>query len=173
MSAGLTKYNIPHTEEELKSLIKLLQFEDSDSLTRLERYANGHLFPLFSENKHPILSKIASYLGVTPSDMVILDTFNRRVLEITTLSHSRNCLLYVDAEQSYMQRGLDSIAHQLTHRFNRDDKVIIINGFQQYLKRMERQVPLEIECAKKLGYNLGIKLIRGAYMNEERRLAKE
>lgn len=33
-------------------------------------------------------------------------------------------------------------------------------------------MPLEIQTAKKLGYNLGIKLIRGAYMNEERRLAK-
>ena len=38
---------------------------------------------------------------------------------------------------------------------------------------MERQVPLEIECSKRLGYNLGIKLIRGAYMNEERTLAKK
>lgn len=79
----------------------------------------------------------------------------------------------MDAEQSYMQRLLDSIAHQLTHQFNRGDKVIIMNGFQQYLKRMERQVPLEIEAAKRLNYNLGIKLIRGAYMNEERRLARE
>lgn len=34
-------------------------------------------------------------------------------------------------------------------------------------------MPLEIEASKKLGFNLGIKLIRGAYMNEERRLAKE
>jgi proline dehydrogenase len=38
---------------------------------------------------------------------------------------------------------------------------------------MVRQVPLEIEASRKLGYNLGVKLIRGAYMNEERRLAKE
>lgn len=38
---------------------------------------------------------------------------------------------------------------------------------------MERQVPLELACARYLGYNLGIKLIRGAYMSEERRLAKE
>jgi hypothetical protein len=38
---------------------------------------------------------------------------------------------------------------------------------------MERQVPLEMESAKRLGYNIGIKLVRGAYMNEERKLAKE
>ena len=34
-------------------------------------------------------------------------------------------------------------------------------------------IPLEIKRAKKLGYNLGVKMIRGAYMNEERRLAEE
>lgn len=48
-----------------------------------------------------------------------------------------------------------------------------MNGFQQYLKRMIKQVPLEIEASKRLGFNLGVKLIRGAYMNEERRLAQE
>ena len=36
---------------------------------------------------------------------------------------------------------------------------------------MIKVVPLEIEASSKLGYNLGIKLIRGAYMNEERHLA--
>lgn len=38
---------------------------------------------------------------------------------------------------------------------------------------MNKQVPLEIEASKRLGFNLGVKLIRGAYMNEERRLAQE
>jgi proline dehydrogenase len=48
-----------------------------------------------------------------------------------------------------------------------------MNGFQNYLRRVKKSIPLEIEASKKLGYNLGIKLIRGAYMNEERRVAKE
>jgi membrane-bound lytic murein transglycosylase MltF len=46
-----------------------------------------------------------------------------------------------------------------------------MNGYQQYLKRMVKVVPLEIEASERLGFNLGIKLIRGAYMNEERTLA--
>lgn len=37
---------------------------------------------------------------------------------------------------------------------------------------MVRQVPLEIESSRRLGFNLGVKLIRGAYMNEERKVAK-
>lgn len=48
-----------------------------------------------------------------------------------------------------------------------------MNGFQNYLKRTALTIPLEIQAAKKLGYNMGIKLIRGAYMNEENRIAKE
>jgi hypothetical protein len=35
---------------------------------------------------------------------------------------------------------------------------------------MIKVVPLEIAASEKLGFNLGIKLIRGAYMNEERTL---
>jgi proline dehydrogenase len=48
-----------------------------------------------------------------------------------------------------------------------------MNGFQQYLKRMKEIIPFEVATSQMMGYNLGIKLIRGAYMNEERKLAKE
>ena len=33
---------------------------------------------------------------------------------------------------------------------------------------MEQVITDEVACSKALGYNLGVKLIRGAYMNEER-----
>jgi proline dehydrogenase len=38
---------------------------------------------------------------------------------------------------------------------------------------MRQVVAHEIECSKKLGYNLGLKLVRGAYMREERELAEQ
>lgn len=38
---------------------------------------------------------------------------------------------------------------------------------------MPQVISQEVECSKALGYNLGIKLIRGAYMTEERSLALE
>ena len=34
-------------------------------------------------------------------------------------------------------------------------------------------IPMEIAASQALGYNLGVKLIRGAYMNEERELAEK
>lgn len=38
---------------------------------------------------------------------------------------------------------------------------------------MRHVIAHEVESSKKLGYNLGLKLIRGAYMTEERTLAKD
>ena len=48
---------------------------------------------------------------------------------------------------------------------------MLMNAFQCYLKRMKRIIPMEILASKQIGFNLGIKCIRGAYMDEERRSA--
>lgn len=61
----------------------------------------------------------------------------------------------------------------MTHKLNHGDQVIIMNGYQCYAKRMAQVIPMEVAASKALGYNLGVKLIRGAYMNEERTLAAE
>lgn len=61
----------------------------------------------------------------------------------------------------------------MTHKYNREEKVIIMNGYQCYLKRMANTIPMEVQASQHYGFNLGIKLIRGAYMNEERELASK
>ena len=48
-----------------------------------------------------------------------------------------------------------------------------MNGYQCYLKRMSNVIPMEVQASKTFDFNLGVKLIRGAYMNEERELAAQ
>ena len=79
----------------------------------------------------------------------------------------------MDAEQSFIQAAIESHGQQMTHRYNRGDSVIIMNGYQCYLKRMTNVIPMEVRASQALGYNLGLKLIRGAYMNEEREISAE
>lgn len=95
------------------------------------------------------------------------------MVKLTRRADERNCQLYVDAEQTFIQAAIESFGQQMTHKFNRDEKVIIMNGYQCYLKRMANTIPMEIKASQMHGYNMGIKLIRGAYMNEERELAAE
>ena len=61
----------------------------------------------------------------------------------------------------------------MTHELNKGDNVTIMNGYQCYLKRMEKVIQMEVEASKSYDFNMGIKLIRGAYMNEERTLAED
>ena len=59
----------------------------------------------------------------------------------------------------------------MTHELNKGYHCDILNTYQSYLKRMSFTIPMEIEAAKRFGYNLGIKMVRGAYMDEERKIA--
>lgn len=97
----------------------------------MEVYANAHLFRLDKELRHPLLEKIALNCGagVTHQDLEVFDTFSTMLNELGDLSHERNCLLYVDAEQSFMQRAIESFGQQMTHKYNQGDKHIIMNGY--------------------------------------------
>jgi len=66
------------------------------------RYANGHLFHLYAE-RTPLTEKIAYVLGgVTPDDFELFDTFATRTKKVSNFAAERNCLIYVDAEQTYI-----------------------------------------------------------------------
>lgn len=61
---------------------------------------------------------------------------------------------------------------QLSILYNKGDRVTIMNGYQAYRTRTPSFLAKEIQRCRMLGINLGIKLVRGAYMNEERTLAE-
>jgi proline dehydrogenase len=78
----------------------------------------------------------------------------------------------VDAEQSYVQKGIESISEQLQEEYNRD-RTYIIPTIQNYLKRSVERTNFEIALAKHRNIKFGAKLVRGAYIVEETRLAKQ
>ena len=43
-----------------------------------------------------------------------------------------------------MQSTIESFGQQLTQKYNRGEKHIIMNGYQQYLKRMKEIIPFEV-----------------------------
>ena len=49
----------------------------------------------------------------------------------------------------------------------------MLNTHQCYLKRTPAAIDIELEACKHLGTNFMVKIVRGAYMEEERELAKK
>ena len=62
---------------------------------------------------------------------------------------------------------------QLAQYFNWGERPSIMCAFQSVLKRTPQKVRDEVAAQKVLGYCLGVKLVRGAYIKEERYLAEK
>lgn len=76
----------------------------------------------------------------------------------------------VDAEESWIQTTVDALTMQMMDRYNRN-KIVVYNTIQLY--RHDRLVFLKgsYETAHEKGFVLGAKLVRGAYMEKERKRA--
>jgi len=78
----------------------------------------------------------------------------------------------VDAEESWIQETIDMLAIDMMRAYNRD-RAIVYNTYQLY--RHDKLTSLKQDHASAVaeGFYLGAKLVRGAYMEKERKRAAE
>merc|ERR1719367_1615342 len=82
-----------------------------------------------------------------------------------------NLHLLVDAEYTYMNKGISAFALAMMVAFNKE-KPIVWNTYQCYLKEALNTISSEMDVVKSFGKCFGAKIVRGAYMEKERKLAK-
>lgn len=104
-----------------------------------------------------------------------LESWNRIVNRIEAICEkaAQNSIpVLVDAEESWMQDAADELLEDLMEKYNKEE-VIVINTIQAY--RWDRLEYLKglVERAKSKGFKIGIKLVRGAYMEKENERAQK
>ncbi|KAM6897896.1 hydroxyproline dehydrogenase isoform 1-T1 [Xenentodon cancila] len=95
----------------------------------------------------------------------------RRLNKIAAASVNKVRVL-VDAEYTYMNPALSLVTMAMMKKFN-GDGVWIWNTYQCYLKASRSLLLEALRLSKSEGFCLGVKLVRGAYMDKERKLADE
>lgn len=80
--------------------------------------------------------------------------------------------VFFDAEESWIQDTIDHLVMVMMRRYNKH-KVIVFNTFQLYRTDRLSYLFESYDVAKKGGFLLGAKLVRGAYMDKERERAAE
>ncbi|XP_044035799.1 hydroxyproline dehydrogenase [Siniperca chuatsi] len=78
----------------------------------------------------------------------------------------------VDAEYTYMNPALSLVTMAMMKKFNKDG-AWIWNTYQCYLKESRSLLLEALRLSKDEGFCLGVKLVRGAYMDKERKLAEK
>ena len=95
-----------------------------------------------------------------------------RLKELCTLAMEKNVGVLIDAEETWIQDPVDSITMIMMDEFNKS-KVVIYNTLQMYRHDRYKFLEDSHEAANKRGFILGMKLVRGAYMEKERLRAAE
>jgi proline dehydrogenase len=80
-------------------------------------------------------------------------------------------MLLIDAEESWIQPAVDDLTEQMMALYNRD-RTLVFNTFQMYRWDRLEYMKNALQRAHKKGYYVGVKLVRGAYMEKENERAK-
>ena len=119
-----------------------------------------------------LLEKINAGAPLDAEESAARDRMMDRLHQICDAAAKLDVALYVDAEESWIQDAIDGVVDALMARFNRE-KPSVFNTIQLY--RHDRLAFLKQSHEKAVagGYVLGVKLVRGAYMEKERDRANE
>ena len=95
-----------------------------------------------------------------------------RINSICTTAHKNNVRLFIDAEESWIQDAIDDIVVSMMRKYN-SERAIVFNTLQMYRWDRFAYLKQSYADAENGNYFLGLKIVRGAYMEKERERAEK
>lgn len=100
------------------------------------------------------------------------DRVRERMYIICEAAAEKGIGVLVDAEESWIQDPVDRLTMEMMEIFNKN-KVVVYNTIQLYRHDRLHFLKLSHQIARQQGFLLGVKLVRGAYMEKERNRAAD
>jgi proline dehydrogenase len=153
----------------LERVSDLLRWQYKDTSFNLP-WKKLETLPIFSGSS-PTYHTLKKPEPLTPEEESDLLLGHQRLLKICQKCLEANIPLTVDAEYSSIQPAIDYFTYSSAIMYNKDDNPIVHGTIQAYLKDAKERLLLVSMAADKKGIPMGFKLVRGAYMSSERKLA--
>ncbi|NCP21394.1 MAG: proline dehydrogenase [Flavobacteriales bacterium CG_4_9_14_0_2_um_filter_35_242] len=119
-----------------------------------------------------LYQKITERIELSDVEQLEWDKVKTRYNTVCKYAYDNGVHILIDAEESWMQEAADNLIEEMMAKYNKD-KAIVFGTLQlyrwdrlDYLKNLHQR-------AKAQGFHVGMKLVRGAYMEKERERAAE
>lgn len=105
---------------------------------------------------------------ISPNEKLEWDAVVQRVVSICELAAQKKVGILIDAEESWIQDTIDALTMQVMQQYNQKEAVVF-NTIQLYRHDRLEFLILSHQIAQNNGFILGAKIVRGAYMEKERK----
>ena len=152
-------------DESLTKILDTLKFSSGKSALQFTVFKATSLGPI------DLFEKVSAGIGLNYEEKNIWRRVLNRIEVCCKTARSLNVKIFIDAEESWIQSAIDDIAESMMAKFN-TNKAYVFTTIQMY--RIDRLAYLKkiIDRAEEKKFLIGVKLVRGAYMEKENIRAK-
>ncbi len=151
-----------HSCQEILSTVKRAQFDPNIPFS---------VFKVTGLGRIVLLEKVSNKDQLSSEEAAEYSRVKERVRKICEEGYHLNVRVFIDAEETWIQPAIDEMTTQMMEKYNKE-KAIIYNTVQLYRHDRLEFVKASHQRAVEGNYFLGLKLVRGAYMEKERERAK-
>ena len=119
-----------------------------------------------------IYEKVSEGAKLTQAEQAEWERVVARYDALSKAAKEADVPLMIDAEETWMQTAADQLVEQMMEKYN-TEKPIVFNTLQLYRKDRLPYLKSLHKRAKEKGFKIGMKLVRGAYMEKERERAQK
>jgi proline dehydrogenase len=170
--SSILDYSVEGKEEEIQFDAALEMTLKTIEFAKEKKAIPFAVFKPTGFGRFHIYEKLGDKQPLTKEEQAEWDRVVARFETVCNAAFEKDVALLIDGEESWMQDAADDLVTNMMRKYNKE-KAIVFNTLQMYrwdrldyLKQLHQQSKIE-------GFYIGMKLVRGAYMEKENVRAQE